>query len=430
MSVEERIRAAARAAADTVDEVRELELPADPAWGGGRRMPSAGRWWTWAAPLAAAAAVIALAVSLVIVRDVPRTSPARPVPSADAVPRYYVELDPHGHGQTARNGLLVGDTLTGKTVATVAPPAGYSFWTISAAADDRTFAVFATPAGAAPTGSAPATGSVFLLRLAPGTASPATLTRVGGNPLADVQLSDVVSMALSPSGREFAVAETTGTTKTPWLGIYSAATGRLVHAWSVPGTPSFSFDPLGGALTWVDGDQAIVFPAVAKTTAVHNPALRRLDIATGGSNLSTDSREIWSAPAPAPASGILYCSLGPTVSADGKTVVCQQVTFEGTATTTSSTIRWLGYPVGGRSAVRVLYQVSATTPAKDDGRNVTTLWVSPSAATMLVQWSLIGPTGTLWPTLHFGVVSNGIFTPLKVPQIRQDLMSDRPFIAW
>lgn len=424
MSAEERIRAAARAAEDTVDEISELDPPVAPAQGSGRRMPRAGRWWTWAAPAAAVAAVIVLAASLVTVKAAPKApqpAPARPAASTSAVPRYYAELVPHTEGQTERASLLVGDTLTGKTVATIAPPAGRSFRDLSAAADDRTFAVLAGPSIISPSSLTNVTGSWYLLRLAPGTASPARLTRIPGGPS-----SGIIASALSASGREFAVAWTAGKAKVPWLGVYSVATGRLLHSWSGRETPSFHFVQFGTDLGWLDGDHAIAF----STGVFGNQTVRRLDVAAAGSDLIKDSRVIWTTPKALP--GHPGCNLFTylPVTADGKTVLCQATALNQTTNTVRWTMQWLAYPVAApKAAPRVLYRASITAPLKDSGLGMVTLWVSTSDSVMLVDWSVSGSTGVV-SMLHFGSVSHGTFTPLKVPPDDQSLEGGPPGIVW
>ena len=76
MSVEDRVRAATRARAALVRDVRPLDLPATPG-----RPPRVRRWGAWTAPVAAAAAVAALAVSLATARHAP-DAPAATAPPA------------------------------------------------------------------------------------------------------------------------------------------------------------------------------------------------------------------------------------------------------------------------------------------------------------------------------------------------------------
>ena len=82
------------------------------------------------------------------------------------VPEYYVALHPASGRPGARNGVIVGDTRTGKTVAVIAPPAGTTIESVSAASDDRTFAVVAAPASGGPG----LDDGLYLLTIAPGSA--------------------------------------------------------------------------------------------------------------------------------------------------------------------------------------------------------------------------------------------------------------------
>src|SRR6202012_875841 len=162
---EDLIRSTTHAIAATVREVPPLRLEPAPdelrsparaprrlRGGNGRQR----RWWSWGAPMAAAAAVVALAISLVLVKDMPNggTVPKKPpVPAAGpgGAPRYYVALKdvpaktktPTAQIGTTELDVVVGDSVTGKTLATFAPPARTTFQSVTAAADDRTFVVFA-----------------------------------------------------------------------------------------------------------------------------------------------------------------------------------------------------------------------------------------------------------------------------------------------
>ena len=133
--VEERVRAATRARADLVGQVRPLELPDElPARGRQSRRVRATRasrhWLTWGAPIAAAALVAAVALALVLLRQAPVPQPgpvtstsASPVPSA--IPRYYVALA-FNSARTQMQAVVVDDQ-TGRTVAVVNPTATQSF---------------------------------------------------------------------------------------------------------------------------------------------------------------------------------------------------------------------------------------------------------------------------------------------------------------
>jgi hypothetical protein len=148
-STEERLRAAARAAAATVPpgSAPPLRLPGDPAAG---PLPGGGlgrrRWLRALTPLAAAAAVAAVVIaSLTLTSGVPTSSngpasPARPA-ALSGVPPYYIALA----GQPdAPEHAVIRASATGAVLATVQPPRPYgSFTFVSGAADDRTFVLAA-----------------------------------------------------------------------------------------------------------------------------------------------------------------------------------------------------------------------------------------------------------------------------------------------
>ncbi|HEY3869448.1 MAG TPA: hypothetical protein VGM10_13895, partial [Actinocrinis sp.] len=114
-TVAERTRAAMDAVTSQVDSAPPLPLPPPLAWAppGSRRrwraLAPRRRWGTWLAPLAAAAAVIALAVSLVAVRGtpggyelVPAVSPAG---AAVSFPDYYLTFNQPVSDETIPVGL-------------------------------------------------------------------------------------------------------------------------------------------------------------------------------------------------------------------------------------------------------------------------------------------------------------------------------------
>ena len=160
MSTEERLRAATRAAADTVPpgSAPPLRLPGDPAGEVLRAGRLRRRWLRALTPLAAAAAVAAVVIaSLTLTRSVPATpgggaaSPARSA-ALSSVPPYYVALTSAATPTQA----VIRATATGAVVATVRPPKPYgTFNFVSGAADDRTFILAAQrwwPPGSGPRG--------------------------------------------------------------------------------------------------------------------------------------------------------------------------------------------------------------------------------------------------------------------------------------
>jgi hypothetical protein len=426
---EDLVRSTTRAIASTVRDVAPLRLePAPdelrhslrPGHGAGNR-----RMRPWFAPLAATVAVAAVAVCLVIVKhiaDGPMAPPAAASSASREAPEYYASLNPPSRSASGtRQGLLVGDTFTGKTVATVDPPAGESFISLSAAAaDDRAWVAYAMPAGHGH-GSA---GSWYLLRLAPGTAHPVRLTS-----LPVKSLAGVVSMALSWSGRELAVAQSMGLPGKRMLEIYSVATGRLLREWTTMDSSVFldSFTALG--LTWIDSDHAIAFPVIVSLPKreilnITLEAVRSVDVAAPGGDLISHSRVIWSTTA-ARAVGPLSCngSPYPVVSADGKTMTCVSLTVVSGSSRSKTRLwrlAWLTYPTSaqpGQSArgATIDYQITVATTGQS-WADLDPLWANTTGSTLLGEWLVaIRPPNPPREVIHFGVIGHGTFTPLPIP---------------
>jgi hypothetical protein len=317
---EDRARAAMRAIAGTVNDAPPLRLAAarDPKQApevraGGRRKRRPGlrrpslrrpggaprrgsrgggrrRRWSVLAPVTAAVTIVAVAVSLAIIRNIPNggvagPSSATPVTGASAaasgapapgVPEYYV-----ARMQADTPYLVVGSTFTGKTIATVGAPAGVFLTAVyGAAADDRTFIVTGYRRGAD-------AGTVwYLLRIAPGSTKPARLTSLP----VPVRQSPAEA-ALSPDGTELAVA-LPGTPAT--LRVYSVASGALLRAWSTtasgeltaqkvtPGSRQFS----ATVLRWSPDGSQPAFAWNASTVRVLDPSAPDGDLITSSRLLS------------------------------------------------------------------------------------------------------------------------------------------------
>lgn len=453
-SVEDRVHAAMSAAGElAAEEIRTappLRLPSKPA-AATRRGPAPRRWVRWGAPLTAAAAVVALAISLVLVKGAQNESavPSNPTASASTVvptgpggvPRYYAALTQND------NGIVVGDSVTGKTLATLTPPARKSFKTsflsITAGDDDLTFVVSAStyPAASieAPNGLEKATGTIawYVVRLAPGTAHPASLTLLPIKPQTVHGSGELVNTAsaLSGSGQELAV---TGFTASGGLAVrvFSVATGRLLHEWttndpSLTLANSYAKGLDGVSLTWIDRDHVLALDTQSATapSKSKNPFLgfgsknivRELNV-TGPSSgdLLADSKVVWDVQTwEYPATLLQACTGGrganQFISADGTAFGCAAVTGPGT----DPNLSFLTYPLTTGPTVakqaRIDYQV--TQMAKKGVSTQQALWVSPSGDAVVGAWTTYA-AGTLEDApngLHIGVMSNGKFTPLRFP---------------
>jgi hypothetical protein len=385
MTMEDRVRSATRFTAAAVHSVRPLVLPADD------EQPRARNWTRqrrWMAPVTAAAAVIAIAVTLVLVRDARN---GQPVPATHSgIPQYYVALnDAPPPGRPVP--VVVGDTFTGKRLATVNPPPHSSFVGVTGAADDRTFVV-ATQAWPFSSQWWPVEPRTwYLLRVAPGTDQPARLTRLAIPPTPFGL--EVIGMALSPDGTKFAVAlepnesENTGPEH---LRIYSVATGALLRTWTGPPSP-IGYDWITGTtdnttLFWLADGHTVAFDY---GIGVH-AGIRTLDTSRPGNNLLTDSRPAWSEQR--------FNSCGrPVATSDGKTVVCVD----------GGSAAFQEYSTATGRLTRTLYQGS-----RGGGGEV--LWASPSGDT-LIGW--LNPEGDLGSKASsvVGVITHGHLRKLSFP---------------
>jgi hypothetical protein len=317
-TIEERIRAAARAAADTVppDGVPPLRLSAarERPWS---FISSRIRGLAWVA--AAVAVVAVVAISVTVGRAVPRApvTVSPPISSAGVlglVPRYYVALIADGVGTSPY--AVVRESATGATLATIkAPGRDQAFIAVAGAADDRTFGLEEGPANAARSqASAPPPTGFYLLRLTADGAV-ASLTRL---PAVVPAGSAVAGMALSPDGSRLAMATLTeGLAEHPasQIRLYTLATGAA-RTWSVNGTIGFGYERMTNVLSWADSGRTLAFDWDG---AADGATMLLLDTADPGGNLLADSRiAAWNPP-----DGQGWnCGSIVLVTPDGKTIVC------------------------------------------------------------------------------------------------------------
>ena len=397
--MEDLVRTATLAGASLIRDVRPLGAPA-PTRLRRRPGPAPRRWVSWGGPLAAVAAVVAIALTLVAVRQ-----PGTPAPVTSGtgtaapatIPRYYVS------GGGSRGPLIVGDDLTGKVIATIAPPPGLYLRDVRGTADDRTFVV-QDAVSTAPT--RPLSYTWYLLRITPGSAHQYQLTKL------PVALSGnkgfVLAYALSPDGRELAVESRGGTGARPviTLGIYSVSTGAQLHAWTAPAQITSE----GGerALSWTSGGRQLVF--LANAGSAGDLQLRALDITGTGTDLVAGSRALLTADN-ADTSACSWLQITP----DGGTVICDtEVGAPGadvSGACANGALKFLAFPLSvQRRPLRVLYQYLG---GCHHGATFT-LWTDASAS------SIIGVTeiGTAAPGVKdayaIGVITGGRFRPLNI----------------
>jgi hypothetical protein len=435
VTVEDRLRATTRAVTESMRPLRPLDLtqaadgfqlPAGP--------PRPRRWPGWLIPLAAATAVVAVAAVLVVVRNPPRVAPkAAGGPAAarfgastpkaapadpEALPRYFVAISglategpqpPAGQSGPAKKPLpdsvVVGETLTGKRLATIKPPAGRTFVGVTGAANDRTFVLDSAaivPGFLLPTQQR----TWYVLRLRPGApvTAPARLT------LPLPAGADINGIALSPDGTKLAVlyqVARAGDNGFPYsgpitLGIYSVATGAALRTWTgtFPDHSSYVFglsdrlpDP-NANLTWTSDGQRIAFAYDGSKGSRPSIFLRELRLAGPGSDLFAGSTVIAEIDASATTGkSVIWCvSLG--ITGDGRTAVCGAVlpkvppvgaTLDapGTGSAAPGDATHAGIveiALADDRLARVLYQVK---PPRMGGGFAAVLWSSPSGDTVL-----------------------------------------------
>ena len=440
MTVEDQLRAAGRAVSDQVRDLPELDLRTEPAARRARarvfrRWAGAGRWLI---PMAAAATVVAVAVTLVAVRTPPPATQKAtvnqsrsPGPAAtaapvdpEALPGYFVALDGFeahgpfpGPGQSGpvkapkADSVIVGETLTGTRLTTIPAPKGSTFAGVTGAADDRTFVLDSVKlAPAALSGMLwpfqPRTW--YLLRIRPGATPVQTLTTLHF-PLPSG--ADVNGIALSPDGTKLAVLyQMPGNTAGGFpydglftLGIYSVATGAVLRSWTGddPHHGSYGYgsdglpDPTAN-LTWTSDGQRLAFAYRNSRGASASLYLREVSLAGPGGNLFTGST-VTATIAVSPTTGRskIWCdSLG--ITGDGHSAVCgatlDVLPKAGAWTGCAAPTDAVEYPglvkvslAGDRSA-QVLYE---TEPQCAGGGYASVLWSSPSGETVLGAVSYI-----------------------------------------
>ncbi|HTR94058.1 MAG TPA: hypothetical protein VMI73_20180 [Trebonia sp.] len=449
-SAENRVLAAMSAAADLaareIPAAPPLRLPPESA-PATRRGHAPRGWIRWLVPLAAAAAVIALAISLALIKDIQNGSMVPPNPSTTTgpggVPRYYVALEQLAGQQGAslpRSGIVAGDSLTGGTLTTFAPPAGTTFASVTAAADDLTFVVFAVTSSTgsfSPKAKTTLTGRWYQVRLSPGAASPARLTPLPVKPvilLRDTSaeagwaaLGASFATALSGSGRELAVPE--------WVAphglavkVFSVATGRLLHDWTTS-DPSLHQEQQP-SLMWIDGDRSLALLSSRSMSAVlSETAVREWPVAgSARGDLAAVGKVVWSLQNTSGSDTTLQNCLyeepgGVHISADGKTFSCAT----SAATADGGEVKFYTFPLAASTTVTAKGRLDAQLRLRDNlgGQYLAqVLWASPSGGTLIGTWirgvltpvsSQGGSSARGAPGLSIGVISHGRFAPLHFP---------------
>ena len=251
------------------------------------RVPARRRGWrVRLLPVAASVAVVAIVAVAALLAGLPGgltagPRPAAPAPVTGAMPRYYVTVTRSAAGLLA----VVRESADGRVTGTVRLPSltGAAAWSVTAAADDRSFVIAADLSQKAIAGTA---GFRFFRLLVspdgqPG--QPAELPEIPANaPL-------LAGMALSPDGTLLALSleydgPATGFRPYGGVEVINLESGGT-RTWLAPGDATY----VPGAPSWAGGDRMIAF------TWWHSPSrqagaavivgVRELDAASPGGNL-------------------------------------------------------------------------------------------------------------------------------------------------
>lgn len=442
MSIEDRVRTATEATAATVREIRPLILPDEESPAPTQRLRSLRTrrsWGGWLVPLAAALAVIAVAVTLVAVKNPPRTGhkasagPAvshstAPIPAAtpadpEALPRYFVAISNlaligplPGPGQSGTataarpDSVIVGDTLTGQRLATITPPAGSTFIGVTGARDDRTFLLDSVPI---PRGFLSATEqrTWYLLKVRPGATPVTALTKLSF-PVPNG--ADISGISLSPDGTKLAAfyqlpGKAVGFPYSgPFtLAVYSVPAGALVRSWT--GTDPFHGSLAYGSdappdsnslLSWTSDGQHLAFD-YRSSTDPHSDSLylREVNLSNPGNDLFADSAVVATIAGPTQADHSKTWCDSLSITGDGRTALCgaemtKAPPVGATLDALTEPAPWTGcaaptdavYPgfaeisLADDKLARVLYEFKASCMG---GGTAAILWSSPSGNTVL-----------------------------------------------
>jgi hypothetical protein len=419
MSIEDRVRTATRAGATLVRDICPMAAEPEKVRSRRRPAPLARRWGTWGIPLAAAAAVVLVALSLVAVRQFGASAPTSGGPATTApatVPRYYVVLEMRGaaaDGYTGNGDLIVGDDLTGKAIATVTPPHGVGFDSVQGASDDRTFVVRATNGKLVGTG----TDIWYLLRITPGSPHPYRLTTL---PITLPSSSpDGIAEALSPDDRELAVESLSAFSPSGTitrLALYSVSTGAELRAW----TGKFGWGSGQETLSWLSDGRQLAFsdiPPGADLRGQLEIQMRILDVTGSGADLVTASRALLTLESPSSSPSNCWTM---NLTPDGGTVVCgTQYAFAdggpGTAAgCANGGLEFTAYPVRTGKPVRVLYKYQYRGACH--GGLSSPLWTDASATEIIgaTQIDVANEGGR--QAGQIGVIADGHIRLLKLPK--------------
>jgi hypothetical protein len=384
----------------------------------------------WLAPVAAVAAVIAVISAVTLGRGMVSNQPAngtvscRPA-SAGApagVPPYYVALHEAAHNNLIVIGVTVRSSASGAALCSLSIPTGV--WidqraeatvqdgvptTITAAADDRTFAISALKLEKPVRPFTPVVPTVYLLRIAANGRS----ARLGQLPV-NAPTGNLYAASLSPDGRRLAIQVVECSPHIPMhcsggLEIISLPPGSASQVWLAPGTePLDDEEPA----EWVDGGRQLLFLVDLSAT----PKLmeyRLLNVSSPSGSLIANSRLI----SPPPVYGH-FSSPAALLTPDGTGLISTEYSARGYLGHETVTMKLVEFSARTGHVLRVFRTVTQVMSMDDD--NICGVEsVAPEGSHFLVQCP------------GFGRLDNGRFTPLPgVPSSLAQALSAGDNAAW
>ena len=425
--LEDKLRAALReTAADIPAAPPPLDLGRSLGYGDRAHRDHAGRRWiSWAAPLAAAAVVVAVIASVLVVTGHLSHRQASAPADYSGVPSYYVALTvPGTHPGPADGGATAAEvraTATGAVLARITVPRPYAtFAGLTAAAGDRTFVIVAEGANdpAKATRGQPyfPSSRFFELRIVPGRSGGGVWVSLRALPAGLIPAnSEVTDLALSPDGTTLA-ADIIGGTGGSQLFVFNLATGTR-RAWSFKTCshcqPSSGGLGFGGtnpdALSWTADGRHVAFvgPGTSTTnagggvTSVTPGPVRLLDVSAPGTSLLASSKVVLNWPhgaerVPGPA------WRGAVITPDGRTVVFLEQLETYKPNGALETVRQLL----AKASVATGRVTSVARNLRSVGQYQQILYTNAIGSTLVVYYFGLG-YGT-----HVGILRGNQFTPI------------------
>jgi hypothetical protein len=435
-TIEDRIRAAAHAAAGTVppDGVPPLRLPPlrlAPEQGARRSRPGWSGWARRLTPLAAAVAVVAVVLAAVTVgrsvhgNSAPGAMTAGPPISSylasGQVPPYYVSITSRGKPHSQPSYAVVRSTATGALAATIPPSTARTVFAVSPAADDRTF-VLDEQLWPQAKKDVDAPHAFFLMQLN-SAGHVDGLSRIA----ITVASGDLVSgLALSPDGSKLAIAVGSGQ-HTTTVKVDTLATGT-VRTWYGDGAISYNYGTLGAggneaeSLSWAADQRTLAFDWLGTmSTPTQDQGVWLLNLTRPGSDLLAGSRQAMSGGYPAQslnqALGVagdpLSCQGFSMLTPDGSTVICSTVAELSTRTVrigngtlaSAALAARTGFVEYAAATGKISRVIGNWTIGRADNLAVGALWSNPSGSVLIGAIPVAG-------SIQIGVIRGNEFTPL------------------